>query len=64
MNLEFIEAYLEKHGSDADIELAGSRCEEQCRKGPNLEINGRMYHEVSREMLAELLEQVCHKGMV
>jgi len=58
MNLEFIEAYLEEHGCTAEVELVGSRCEEKCRKGPNLEINGRMYHEVSREMLADLLGQV------
>jgi NADH:ubiquinone oxidoreductase subunit E len=57
-NLEFIEAYLEEHGFVAEVELVGSRCEEKCRKGPNLEINGRMYHEVSQEILVELLEQV------
>ncbi len=58
MNLEFIEAYLEEHGYTAEVELVGSRCEEKCRKGPNLEINGRMYHEVSQEMLVDLLDQV------
>jgi NADH:ubiquinone oxidoreductase subunit E len=57
-NLEFIEAYLEEHGYTAEIELSGSRCEEKCRKGPNLEINGQMYQEVSHEMLLYLLEQL------
>ncbi|MRR53753.1 MAG: (2Fe-2S) ferredoxin domain-containing protein [Deltaproteobacteria bacterium] len=57
-NLEFIETYLEEHGFVAEVELVGSRCEEQCRKGPNLEINGQMYHEVSQEILAGLLDQV------
>lgn len=61
-NLEFIESYLEEHGCVAEVELVGSRCEEQCRKGPNLEINGRMYHEVSQEILAGLLEQVVGRG--
>lgn len=60
-NLEYIETYLDKHNCCADIELVGSRCEEKCRKGPNVEINGLMYHEVSREMLADLLEQVLGK---
>jgi len=57
-NLEFIEAYLQEHNFVAEVELVGSRCEEECRKGPNLELNGRMYHGVSLEILAELLEQV------
>jgi len=57
-NLEFIETYLQEHGLVAEVELVGSRCEEECRKGPNLEINGRMYHEVSLEILVDLLEQV------
>jgi len=56
MNLEFIEQYIDDHGYAADVELVGSRCEELCRKGPNLQINGRMYHEVNLEMLSDLLE--------
>lgn len=56
MNLEFIEQYIDDHGCAADVELVGSRCEELCRKGPNLQINGRMYHEVNLEMLSGLLE--------
>lgn len=55
MNLEFIEQYIDDHGCSAEVELVGSRCEELCRKGPNLQINGQMYHEVNLEMLSELL---------
>lgn len=58
MNLEFIETYLEEHDCVADVELVGSRCEEKCRMGPNLEINGQMYHGVNQEMLAELLQEL------
>lgn len=57
MNLEFIEQYIDDHGCAAEVELVGSRCEELCRKGPNLQIDGRMYHEVNLEMLSDLLEQ-------
>jgi NADH:ubiquinone oxidoreductase subunit E len=56
-NLEFIESYIEEHGCDAEVELVGSRCDEECRKGPNLQINGRVFHEVNREMLHELLQR-------
>ncbi|MEA5115709.1 MAG: (2Fe-2S) ferredoxin domain-containing protein [Geobacteraceae bacterium] len=56
-NLEFIEQYIDDHGCAAEVELVGSRCEEECRKGPNLQINGKMYHEVNLEMLSELIQQ-------
>ncbi|HOP40101.1 MAG TPA: (2Fe-2S) ferredoxin domain-containing protein [Geobacteraceae bacterium] len=60
-NLEFIETYLEEHDCTADVELVGSRCEENCRKGPNIEINGQMFHGVNQEMLAELLQGLVGK---
>lgn len=60
-NLEFIETYLEEHGLSAQVELVGSRCEEQCRKGPNLQINGEIFHGVNQEMLAELMERFVGK---
>ncbi len=56
-NLEYIERYLEENNRAADVELVGSRCEEQCRKGPNIQINGQMFHEVNLEALVELLER-------
>ncbi len=56
-NLEYIERYLEENNRTADVELVGSRCEEQCRKGPNIQINGQMFHEVNHEVLVELLER-------
>lgn len=54
-NLEFIESYIEDHGCSAEVELVGSRCEELCRKGPNIQINGRMFHEVTQETLFDIL---------
>lgn len=54
-HLEFIERYIEERGVDAEVELVGARCEEECRKGPNLQINGQMFHEVDQAMLDELL---------
>jgi len=56
-NLEYIESYLEENGYAAEVDLVGSRCEEECRKGPNLQINGQIFHEVSQEMLQELLQR-------
>jgi hypothetical protein len=61
MNLEYIEAYLLERKCAASVELVGSRCEDECRKGPNLEINGQAFHGVNLEILAELLEQFVGK---
>lgn len=56
-NLEFIEAYIDNHGCAAEVELVGSRCEEECRKGPNIQINGQMFHGVNQEMLFDILQR-------
>lgn len=48
-------------GCAASVELVGSRCEDECRKGPNIEINGQAFHGVSLEILTELLEQQIGK---
>jgi len=60
-NLEYIEAYLLEQRCAATVELVGSRCEDECRKGPNIEINGQAFHGVNLEILAELLEQFVGK---
>lgn len=56
-NLEFIESYIEKNSCDCEVELVGSRCEEECCKGPNIEINGQMFHGVNEEILFDLLKR-------
>jgi NADH:ubiquinone oxidoreductase subunit E len=61
-NLEFIESYIENNGCAAEVELVGSRCEEECRKGPNLCIDGQMFHEVNQEMLYDLLQRYVVKN--
>lgn len=54
-NLELVERYLETHGLHVQVELAGSRCEEFCRLGPNVEINGTMHHSVDTGTMIDLL---------
>ncbi len=60
-NLEFIEAYISDHGCAADVDLVGSRCEEECCRGPNIQINDRIFHAVDREMLYDLLKRYVGK---
>ena len=54
-NLAFIEAFIKEHNMDAEIDLAGTRCENKCAKGPNVIINGVEYNDVNEEMLEEIL---------
>ena len=56
-NLQVIEKFLAEHNLGASVDLAGSRCEELCTMGPNISINGRMFHNVDRETLVDLLQQ-------
>lgn len=54
-NLEFIENYIKENGLEAQIDLAGARCEGKCATGPNIVINGTEYNEVDEDKLKEIL---------
>lgn len=55
-NLDFLEKYIKDNNINAEIELIGSRCENQCEKGPNIIINNKEYNNVSIKRLEEILE--------
>ncbi len=57
-NLEFIENYIMQNGLDAQIDLAGSRCDGSCVTGPNVVINGTQYTEVDEDKLKEILDSL------
>ena len=56
-NLEFIENFLKENHLLHAVDFRGHLCIGQCNQGPNIEINGTMYHEVNREKLAGILQQ-------
>lgn len=56
-NLAFLESYIQEHGLEAEINLAGARCENQCAKGPNLIINDVEYNNVDEKKLEEILSK-------
>jgi len=56
-NLAFIEAYIKEHNLDAEIDLAGTRCENKCASGPNIIINGIEYNGITQEKLEEILNK-------
>jgi NADH:ubiquinone oxidoreductase subunit E len=54
-NLEVLERFLKEQGLNVRVELAGSRCEECCKLGPNVQIGGVMHHQVDTGTLIDLL---------
>ena len=57
-NLELIENYIKENGLEAEIDLAGNRCEGKCATGPNIVVNGVEYHEVDEDKIREILSSV------
>ena len=55
-HLEEIESYLYANRIAAEVRFSGCRCRGECGRGPNIEINGHLYHEVDTGTLLDLLE--------
>ena len=56
-NLLVIEDYLKSHGLTDSVHIEGSLCIGECSKGPNLVIDGKMFHGVSPEMINKILDK-------
>lgn len=56
-NLQAIQSYIESKGLDAEVELCGLRCCDECSKGPNINIDGTEYHNLETDMLYDILEK-------
>ncbi|MDO4551837.1 MAG: (2Fe-2S) ferredoxin domain-containing protein [Planctomycetia bacterium] len=59
-NVEIVEKYLEEHGlqDDVDVELRGTLCSGQCTDGPIVTVNGKIYRQVDRGMILEILKDI------
>jgi NADH:ubiquinone oxidoreductase subunit E len=54
-HLPVIEQFLAEHGITAEVQLCGSRCEDECALGPNIAIDGVWHFGVDRGVLIDLL---------
>ncbi len=54
-NLEYIEKYIKENNLDTEIEITGSRCDNICTHGPNINIDGVQYYNVDINKLKDLL---------
>lgn len=57
-NLVVLESFISQNYPDCKVELIGSRCEDKCSCGPNIEINGRLYNHIDTGSLIDLLNDV------
>lgn len=57
-NLAIINEYVESHGLKDSVRLSGRLCQDQCKEGPNLMIDGVLHHNVTAARLRELLQQL------
>ena len=61
-NLSYIEAFIKAHDLEADIDLAGDRCENKSDMEPNVVINGVEYNSVDEKKLEEILTKLINKS--
>ncbi len=61
-NLATIEAYVRNHGLEDCVRVTGSLCQDKCKQGPNLTVDGIHHHEVTPAKLREIMQQL-HSGV-
>lgn len=54
--LDTLEQILEARGWRDAVTIAGQRCEDRCSSGPNIRIDGELYHGLDEGALLDLLE--------
>ena len=54
-NAELIQDFIQKNNLEGKVEVAGCLCEGECKSGPNIKINGKLFTDVSPEGLELLL---------
>ncbi len=55
-NLRVLNQFLEKHRPGHLVRPIGHLCEGKCSEGPNIMIDGQMFHRVTPDLLRTLLE--------
>lgn len=61
-NLKLIQKFIEDNHLDADVELTGLRCCDNCSKGPNISIDDEDFNSIDQGSLLDILEKHFHKN--
>lgn len=60
-NLEVVQDFLTSQSLPPSVELGAHLCEGHCKSGPNVTINGKLYHEVDPIVIIALLNHFLPK---
>lgn len=60
-NLQLIQKYLKDNNLEAEVELVGLRCYDNCIKGPNICIDDEEYNNIDMGSLLDILEKHFNK---
>ena len=60
-NLKLIQKFIEDNNLEAEVELTGLRCCDNCSKGPNISIDDTDYNNIDQGSLLDILEKHFHK---
>ena len=60
-NLKLIQKFIEDNNLEAEVELTGLRCCDNCSKGPNISIDDTDYNNIDQGSLLDILEKYFHK---
>ena len=55
--LELIQRYLKERGLERDVQVSGTLCQDRCRQGPNLTLEGECFCGLEPKAVLELLEE-------
>ena len=59
-NAEIIKRFLAENGLEDKVSLRGCLCENECKTGPNIKIDGKLFSDINPEGLPLLLKhELC-----
>ncbi len=56
-NIKVIKDFIERHGLCDKVKLKGHLCEGLCKDGPNVSLDGQVFHCIDAVSISVLLEQ-------
>lgn len=59
--LEFIKDYLKKNNLKESTDFRGHLCTGECKYGPNLNIDGQKYHDLTIDKIEKILDKHLKK---
>ena len=55
--LEIVKTYLQERGLQHLMDFRGNLCQDECKAGPNIKIDGTVYHEVNTTNIIPILDK-------